>query len=292
MIYTIENDFLRVEINSLGAELHSIYDKRTCSERLWQASPELWPRRAPIIFPLTGKAKNETYTFDGKKYRLPLHGFARDLEHSLVELNENSIRLRLEDCDTTKEMYPFNFCFDSVIALQDNTLIHRFEIVNNSSVPMPFSTGFHTGYMCPFDEEHSIEDYSIVFEKKETSQRTVTEVGTLLIKGYEDYLVDSNEIALHDKLFNPNLCFEKLCSERLKLLERDSGRNIELEFSGFPTMVLWSAKDKVRFLCIEPWHGSFEPVEDYGELSERPGIINLSPLESFSCQTRATFNNG
>lgn len=291
MIYTIENRELRVSVNSQGAELYSIYDKTLGRERLWQADPALWPRRAPIVFPLTARLKNDTYMLDGKPYSMPLHGFGRDIEHTLVELSGSSLRLRLENSSVTEQLYPFQFTFDSVLTLEENTLIHTFEITNRSQGDMPFSAGFHTGYLCPFDEEHAIEDYRLVFETAETCQRTVTALGTLLVKGKEPYLIDSSEIRLHNQLFQPNICFENLKSSKVSLVEQDTGRSITLDYTGFPTLVLWSAANRVKFVCIEPWHGCFEPPEDYGDLFHRPGIRSLAPGERFTCSTRATFDN-
>ena len=52
MIYTLKNDKLTVEINSLGAELTSV--KSTDGhEYIWQGSE--WKKHAPILFPVCGR---------------------------------------------------------------------------------------------------------------------------------------------------------------------------------------------------------------------------------------------
>ena len=55
MRYTIENDELRLTVDSRGAEAVSAVNKRTGAEMLWQADPAVWGRHAPILFPYTGK---------------------------------------------------------------------------------------------------------------------------------------------------------------------------------------------------------------------------------------------
>ena len=85
MEYTLENEILRVTVASRGAELVSVVDKRTGAEMLWQADPDVWPRHAPILFPYTGRLKGGRFTHRGVAYEGGQHGFARDMEHTLME---------------------------------------------------------------------------------------------------------------------------------------------------------------------------------------------------------------
>ena len=86
---TIKNEFLTVSINSLGAELSSVKDNATQHEYLWQGNPSVWSGQAPLLFPITGRLLGDTYTYNGKKYSLPKHGFARKSEFSLMRTKEN-----------------------------------------------------------------------------------------------------------------------------------------------------------------------------------------------------------
>ena len=45
---TIENQYLKVEVASKGAELQSIFHKQMGKEILWQGEKEFWNRRSPI----------------------------------------------------------------------------------------------------------------------------------------------------------------------------------------------------------------------------------------------------
>ena len=53
MQYSIENDILRLTVDSHGAEPVSVIHKPTGAELLWQADPAVWKRHAPILFPYT-----------------------------------------------------------------------------------------------------------------------------------------------------------------------------------------------------------------------------------------------
>ena len=53
---TLQNDvLLAVEINELGAQLHSIKRRDNGLEYLWQGDARSWGRQAPILFPFVGR---------------------------------------------------------------------------------------------------------------------------------------------------------------------------------------------------------------------------------------------
>ena len=61
---TLQNDVLAVEINELGAQLHSIKRRDNGLEYLWQGDARSWGRQAPILFPFVGRLKDDQYEFD------------------------------------------------------------------------------------------------------------------------------------------------------------------------------------------------------------------------------------
>ena len=68
MRYTVENEFLRVEVDTLGAELASVVDKASGAQMLWQGDPAVWPRRAPIL-PLLRQAGRRQLHGGGQNLR-------------------------------------------------------------------------------------------------------------------------------------------------------------------------------------------------------------------------------
>ena len=65
----LENDRLKVTINTLGAEIMSVMDNAG-REYMWQGDPDVWKYRAPILFPVCGDLNDSCYTYEGKKYSL------------------------------------------------------------------------------------------------------------------------------------------------------------------------------------------------------------------------------
>ena len=58
MIYTLENETLKLSVNSLGAEMYALEHKPDGAQLLWNGDKAVWPRRAPILFPYAGKIKD------------------------------------------------------------------------------------------------------------------------------------------------------------------------------------------------------------------------------------------
>ena len=85
MQYTIENEYLRLTVDTHGAEAVSVVNKATGAEMLWCGDPAVWGRHAPILFPYTGKLTGGKMIAKGKEYAGGQHGFARDVEHTLLK---------------------------------------------------------------------------------------------------------------------------------------------------------------------------------------------------------------
>jgi galactose mutarotase-like enzyme len=87
----LTNSYAVATIKHIGAELSSFLfnDK----EYIWQANPDIWNRHAPVLFPIVGRLKEDTYFVKGEPFHLTQHGFARDYEFRLVSQNESSVTL-------------------------------------------------------------------------------------------------------------------------------------------------------------------------------------------------------
>ena len=85
-IYNLENAQLSICVDSFGAELKSLKKKASNMEYMWDAKPEYWKRTSPVLFPIVGSLNNGCYRYDGKVYPMSQHGFARDMEFSLLSM--------------------------------------------------------------------------------------------------------------------------------------------------------------------------------------------------------------
>ena len=76
MNVTLSNNTISATIKSLGAELLSL--EKDNQNYIWDIDEQYWNKTSPILFPIVGRLKNDTYTLNEKEFTLPRHGFARD----------------------------------------------------------------------------------------------------------------------------------------------------------------------------------------------------------------------
>ena len=105
--HTLRSDGIAATISADGAELCSLQNAQGL-ELLWQAGP-LWPRHAPLLFPIVGRLKNDELRHRGKIYPMTKHGFARDHRFDWAERGPASCTLVLTDDAATRARYPFAF---------------------------------------------------------------------------------------------------------------------------------------------------------------------------------------
>lgn len=290
MIASIANGHLKVSVAQCGAELCSIQDK-SMVEYIWEASPEVWGRHSPILFPVVGRLKDDRYQYEGNTYSLPQHGFARDCDFELTEQNSDSLVYSLRADDATRRCYPFEFLLKITYKLHENVLSVCYSVTNNDSKVMPFSIGGHPAFSCSWFENDFLEDYYLEFEKKETVNTWKVVGGLLDPDNGTPYLDNEKIIKLGANLFSRDaLVFSKLQSNHISLCSRQYPSKIQVDIADFPYLGIWS-KPGAQFVSIEPWHGHADLVDSNGEIENKPGIIKLAPGASFDCSWHVTIKH-
>ena len=148
MYYTIENDYLTVQINDAGAELHSIVNKENGVEYLWQGNPDIWYGQSPVLFPFIGRLLDDKYRYNGKEYTMQKHGFARKRTFESVSCAGSEAVFVLRSDDTTRPSYPFEFELYVKFTLKGKTLQATHTVVNKTDGEMYLSLGGHPGFNC------------------------------------------------------------------------------------------------------------------------------------------------
>lgn len=273
---TIKSSELTVVIDPLGAELASLQDHQG-TEHLWQGDNRFWSGRAPVLFPIVGGLKEDRYTLDGQRWTLPKHGFARNRVFTVAEQTDTSALLTLQADQETLALYPFDFLLSIRYTVNATSLQVSYQIDNRSDRTMYGSIGAHEGYLCP----EGIEAYDLVFEKEETL-RTCLVAGSLLSGETAVVLEKGAVLPLKAAYFAVDaLVFAALHSRSLTLAKRDGGRRIRVDFSGFPSLGIWT-KPGAPFLCIEPWCGLPDEADSSGKIAEKRGILAIPALSSLS----------
>ncbi len=266
----IENDVLKVTINRFGAELSSLIKKETAVEYMWNADERFWKRSAPVLFPIVGSLKNKAFSYDGKLYPMGQHGFARDMEFSLVSNDGNEAWFSLSSDDTTYETYPFAFTLEIGYVLSGNTLKVIWKVVNEDDKAMYFSIGGHPAFMCPLNGEGEQTDYFLAFDSQEDLTYSKLSENGLVNKKDNVLATNGGKLQVSKHLFDEDaLVIEGNQAHEVSLCKPDGVPYLTVAFDA-PLFGLWSpAKKYAPFICIEPWYGRCDDEAFAGTLEQR-----------------------
>lgn len=294
MSYVLENDFLSISANNHGAELHSITGKKENTEFLWNGNPQFWKYHAPLLFPIVGKVKDNTYRIEKESYTLPQHGLGRLNKFDLIENNDNSLCFKLDYSDDTLKVYPFKFSLIVKYTLIDSTINISYTVKNLDDSTIYFSIGSHPAYMCPILEGESLNDYYFEFNKKEDAKIMLLNTSNGLFSGeLKPFLKDENKINLSKELFkNDALVFKssELNSNIISLKSKNHNKFIEFDFTNFPYLGLWAPPTGAPFVCIEPWFGHADYESFNGDFKEKEGVLALKENQEFNCAYSVTIH--
>ena len=200
MNYEIKNEHIKAKIKSFGAELNSLQKIDENLEYMWQGDLKYWNRHSPILFPIVGRLKNDSYTYQNQKYNMTQHGFARDKEFEVIKNEVDFMEFRLKSDEKTLEIYPFSFELYLSYKLDKNSLIVSYKVINKSDDKMLFSIGAHPAFNWTLNENEQKEDYFLEFENiKNTKRYFLNELG--LVYNSIDLEIKDNKIALNEELF-------------------------------------------------------------------------------------------
>jgi galactose mutarotase-like enzyme len=270
----IKNTFLTATINSFGAELCSLKNNEN-KEYIWEGNPDFWGKHSPILFPIVGTLKNNSYQYNEIEYHLSRHGFARDMDFELVDKKENSVTFSIQSSEETLKVYPFIFELQIIYTLDKNSLNIEYKVMNNGKSKMPFSIGAHPAFALP----GNFENYAIQFEKEESLEYYLLE-NDLISNKTKTLELQNKLVPLNYQLFkNDALIFKTLESNSVTILE-NSNPKLRVNFNNFPSLGIWT-KMNAPFLCIEPWFGYSDTNENSGNLFEKEGIQILEENKTF-----------
>lgn len=279
MIVTLENGRLRVELDTLGAQLSSVRDTGG-TEYIWQADPSIWGRHAPNLFPFIGRLKDGRYTLDGAEYAISPHGFARDMEFAVAEREASRASFRLTDSPETREVYPFPFVLTLAYTLEDNRLVKSCTVENPSSRVLLYEFGGHDGYRAPLEEGETMADYTLCLPGLDTLRPYGMDAAGLLTPGEAAFPLTGGRVALTPSTYNlDTVIVDSLPLRRASLVDGAGRERVRVDFEDFPYLGLWTP-DKpfdTGFVCIEPW-SSLPDAHFVGRgLEDKAGVRALPP---------------
>ncbi len=272
---TLQNKTLTAAIATKGAELQSLTNSQTNLQYMWSGDAKYWGKYSPVLFPIVGGLKNDTYYHQGKAYTLPRHGFAREREFAATQISEAEVLFTLTDDDSSRAVYPFAFELGLRYRLQGNSLLCTYEVYNPAAGELLFSVGAHPAFAVPLTADTVYTDYYLQFNATENLQRFKLDNG--LIAAPEALPISNGRLPLQQSLFYQDaIVLKHMQSNNITIGCNKNSHGLNFKFDDFPFFGIWAAKD-ASFVCLEPWCGIADSVNTDQQLINKEGIIALAP---------------
>ncbi len=271
MLYTLKNESLQVTVSEIGAELQSIQtsDGR---EYLWQGDPTYWKDRALNIFPYVAIPTDGIYTYKGRSYPMPEHGFAPISHFCMTRQTEDTLEFELTDSEETREQYPFRFAFVVAYRLCGKRLAVSYRVENRGEEMMYFGLGGHPGFRLPLTEDTSFEDYYFEFSEDCRPYR-VGFTESFFVNGRDELfpLENGRNLPLRHELFDHDAVILRHMAKTVTLKSDKTPLSVTVEYPQMNYLGFWHTNcSEAPFVCIEPW----------ASLPSRDGIV-----EDLACQS-------
>jgi len=273
MRYILENESIKVEFESFGAEIKSLVKKATGQEYMWGADPAYWGKTAPFLFPFIGKLVQEEYTYEGKVYPADKHGFGQRVDYEVVVQEADRIVFRTTDSAETYAKYPFRFVLDIEYVLGEDSVQENWYVKNTGDNAMYFSIGGHAAFACPLSgagrigqkvKLYGAEHKTLIFSLRINEKGLLTD--ELLTLDVEDGMItiDAHTFEADALVFDgEGVTAAGLCDE--------NGREYVRVECDAPVWGVWSVpNNNANYVCLEPWYGICDYEGFEGEISERP----------------------
>ena len=278
MQFIIENDRLKVTVDSVGCEIVSIIGKTDGCEYLWGGNPEFWSQHAPTMFPICGRLNEGKYTYRGREYEMNLHGFARHAEFTIAEKTPTSVAMTLTDSEEIFAQYPFRFAFTIRHTLDGDTIHTDYTVENRSGAPMPYALGGHPGFNLPLGGAGRFEDSYVEFDEPAPARALVLTERCLMTDDTVPFALENGTTrALSHDLFDHDAIFLVDMAKGVTLRSHVSPKFVRLTYADMKYLGLWhKPRTEAPYMCIEPWtsvpayDGKTDDLETKRDLAHLP----------------------
>ncbi|WP_287475021.1 aldose 1-epimerase family protein [Agathobacter sp.] len=202
---------------------------------MWQADPTFWGRTSPVLFPVVGCYFERQSIYKGKTYEMGQHGFARDMDFTLMASDVASLTFELADDET-----------------------------------MYFSIGAHPAFNCDLDKDYLKFEKNGKTISELTANIIANDGSGCLSDAQDHYQLENGILKMSDELFAKDaLVVEKHQADSVTILDENRNPIIKVTCPT-PLFGVWSPTGKhAPFVCIEPWYGRCDRVGFSKRLEER-----------------------
>lgn len=272
MTVTITDGALTAKADAFGAKLVSLRDADG-REYVWQNRKGFWPDRAGVLFPTSGRLYGGSITYGGKKYDMPLHGFAPASTFAVVRKSGDSVTFALSSDEKTLAVYPFPFRLEVTYSLSGARLDVRQDVFNTGSGELYCAPGFHPWFNVPFDGKSGYGDCTVTFPYATDPKQCIMSDGVL----DTGERIAAGGFRLDHSLFSRDALMFGGTGDRVIITCEKTGRTMTIDRYGMPYVGFWQiAHSRTRLLCVEPMSalpGREGVTEDW---STRPSALRVN----------------
>lgn len=204
----------------------------------------------PVLFPNCGMPDGGVHNFGGKAYPMEVHGLADLCAWEVESVGPDGVTLALEATPLTKFLYPYDFTLFVNYDLDGNTANITLSVINNGEEPMPFSFGYHPYFVASKLENVDFDIKCATCSENAKGEQPATPAKiTLTRKAGAD-----NSIRLLQGVEFPMVFTDKGNGHKVTVNADES----------FTNGVLWQ-QDAESFVCMEPWNGWANSVNEEGK---------------------------
>lgn len=288
MLYHISNDRLAVTASDLGAQLMSIQNPEGM-EYLWQGDPTYWADRALNLFPYIARLTRGQYTYRGKSYHMPIHGFAPTSLFRGRKEAEDCLTFTLEDSTESYAMYPFRFVFSIIYQLKENALQVIYRVENRDQKTMYFAVGGHPGINLPLEEGLKFEDYYLKFGSSDL-KRVEFSKDCFVTGELTPFPLEDGILPLHHDLFDDDAIVLKDTPQSVQLMSNKGARGVCLNAPDFPYWGFWhKPMSDAPYICLEPWSALPSRKDVVEDLERKEDLTALPEGQTYERTWSLTF---
>jgi len=272
---------LRITVTRLGAELVSI-ERRDATGK-WigflfrdgdvSKAASGWNNHATVMGYYLHRIKNERTLYRGHEIRGGTHSFLRHKTFGEPEadlIGGGSLTYHLEPGQIEKNEYPYKVAFAITYSLDQGTLKVTFQFENQEpELTTHVSFGLHPGFAAT-----SMESAEVLMPAGKYVRHFAP--GNFLSGETEEIDFPGGAMPFKKSELEGSFLLElkKVELPLFTFLDRESGREVMLNFSGAPYVTIWSSGQ--NFICVEPCWG----LPDHHEqrvFEKKEGIEKIEP---------------
>lgn len=214
------------------------------------------------------------------------HGFARDMEFSLLSQSDKELWFCLSSDQETLGKYPYEFVLKLGYRLLEDGVLVLWQVENPGKEEMPFAIGGHPAFNCPIEEGKSQTDYLLYIDAKDQVVSTRLGSSGLATEEKDVYVLSEDGfLPITKELFDKDaLVIEHDQAKKVALCGQNKKPYLTVTMEA-PLFGIWSPPGKnAPFICIEPWYGRCDREGYKGELRDREWENVIAPGEVFRAE--------